>query len=223
MRKGERGEKSRHIRSSQVRLQEKVQAPDKNAVEGGRGREGHLAKKYITMYAPRRLCPMPISIGIAAVPKEKFELLKWMFGVPARRVQGPALACDLLMPTAASASATRIFCVSLRGGGRNEMNLLPTALKHAQLPLHSVPLPVLQPSSSHPTPPTISPAGHGPALWPLTQGRPITHTHTHSHSQRQPNPTQPALLAISFFYDGCYPFCLCTTQPLQFSYAVFIT
>lgn len=40
---------------------------------------------------------MPISSGIAAVPKEKFELLKWTFGVPARRVQGPALACDLLL------------------------------------------------------------------------------------------------------------------------------
>lgn len=42
---------------------------------------------------------MPIGIGarIAAVPSEKFELLKWTFGVPARRVQGPALACDLLL------------------------------------------------------------------------------------------------------------------------------
>lgn len=40
VRKGERDEKSRHIRSSQVRLQEKVQAPDKNAVEGGRGQGG---------------------------------------------------------------------------------------------------------------------------------------------------------------------------------------
>lgn len=44
-----------------------------------------------------KLCPVPISNGIAAVPKEKFELLKWTSGVPARRVQGPALACDLLL------------------------------------------------------------------------------------------------------------------------------
>lgn len=98
------GAKSRHIKSSQVRLQKKKsKPPDKNAVEGGgagRGREGHFEGhgKYITK---RKLCPVPISSGIAAVPKVKFELLKWTFGVPARRVQGPALACDLL-PAAAS-------------------------------------------------------------------------------------------------------------------------
>lgn len=97
----EAGAKSRHIRSSQVRLQRKSPSPpDKNAVEGGGadgGREGHLKAVENTLQK-RKLCPVPIRGGIAAVPKEKFELLKWPFGVPARRVQGPALACDLLLP-----------------------------------------------------------------------------------------------------------------------------
>lgn len=53
------------------------------------------------MYVQKALslpCQLGTGIGIAAVPKEKFELLKWTFGVPARRVQGSALACDLLLP-----------------------------------------------------------------------------------------------------------------------------
>lgn len=60
------------------------------------------------MYVQKALslqCQLGIGIGIAAVPKEKFELLKWTFGVPARRVQGSALACDLLLP-----AATCYFC-----------------------------------------------------------------------------------------------------------------
>lgn len=166
------------------------------------GREGHLTslikrerkkkKEYIRYYPVcmyvQRLCPMPIGTGIAAVPKEKFELLKWMFGVPARRVQGPALACDLLVP--AACSATRVFCVSLRGGGRNEMNLLRTALKHAQLPLRSFPLPI------HPHPSiSISPAG--------------------TITQRQPDLTQPALLPSPPFTTDAT---LCATQHCIFSF-----
>lgn len=53
---------------------------------------------YVCAYKGSVPRPMPISIGIAAVPKEKFELLKWPSGVPARRAQGRALACDLLVP-----------------------------------------------------------------------------------------------------------------------------
>lgn len=63
--------KSRHIRSSQVRLQREKSKPpqNKNAVEGGGGREGHLTslggkirknkKKYIRYWACtyEKLCP----------------------------------------------------------------------------------------------------------------------------------------------------------------------
>lgn len=105
MRKGERGEGRNQGTSSRVKLDCRRKSPSPQTRMqwrggAGRGREGHFEGhgKYITK---RKLCPVPISSGIAAVPKEKFELLKWTFGVPARRVQGPALACDLL-PAAAS-------------------------------------------------------------------------------------------------------------------------
>lgn len=108
-------------------------------------------------------------------------------------------------------SATRVFCVSLRGGGRNEMNLLRTALKHAQLP-H--PPPIHCPS----TPPSISPVHHGTwpmALdpWPLTP-RPIHHEATQPN-QPSPHcchllllrrmlpfaPHSAAVLLCPFYYD----------------------
>lgn len=104
MRKGERRGRNQGT-SGRVKLdcREKVQAPQtrmqwRGGADGGR--EGHLKAVENTLQK-RKLCPVPIRGGIAAVPKEKFELLKWPFGVPARRVQGPALACDLLLPAAA--------------------------------------------------------------------------------------------------------------------------
>lgn len=62
-------------------------------------REGRGKKRKKHIRYVQELCsPCQLASGIAAVPKEKFELLKWTSGVPARGAQGPALACDLLLP-----------------------------------------------------------------------------------------------------------------------------